>query len=129
MYENLTGEQFKELPEEQKKEALVELTKHHPTIKELAEHLGVKGNVAGIWVAKYLLGHQMGRQPKEQDVKLEDNKQTLEKHKILDSIFSASLESEYLKGNEAKERIVGIGSSLLDDKTYAVALTVNELPT
>jgi len=123
VYENLTGEQFKELPEEQKKEALVELTKHYPTIKELAEHLRVKGNVAGIWVAKYVLGHQMGRQKGQ----VTDQLNEVSEKESISSIFSTNLESQQLAGNEAKERIMGIGSSLLDDKKYAVSLIVNEL--
>ncbi|MFA5557870.1 MAG: hypothetical protein WDA59_00195 [Methanofastidiosum sp.] len=126
MYENITGEELKALPDEEKKTALEELMEKYPDKKELAERLGVKGNVVGIWIAKYVLGQQMGRQKGQTATTKTDIEPVIAESNNGDT---ASLQTHVTAlGEEVRQRIVGIGNALLDNKTYEVTLTVNELP-
>jgi ATP-dependent Clp protease ATP-binding subunit ClpA len=61
MYETFTYNQIKDLPEDQKIEALKELKTMFPDNKELAVHLNVIPMAISNMVAKYVEGKQMGR--------------------------------------------------------------------
>ncbi len=123
MYENITGEELKALPNEEKKVALEELMELHPDRKELSQHLGLRNNVLGILIAKHVLGTRFGRK------KGSTNHVATEEPIVnneASNVFSTNLEAQII-GEEAKERITNIGNSLLDGKKYLVSLKVEEI--
>ncbi len=123
MYENVTGEELKALPNEEKKVALEELMGLYPDRKELAQHLGLRNNVLGILIAKYVLGTQFGgKKGSTNHVATEEPITNNE----ASNVFSTNLEAQII-GEEAKERITNIGNSLLDGKKYLVSLKVEEI--
>ena len=123
MYENVTGEELKALPNEEKKVALEELMGLYPDRKELAQHLGLRNNVLGILIAKYVLGTQFGRKKGSTNHVVTEE---LAVNNEVSNVFSANLEAQ-VAGEEAKERIINIGNSLLDSKKYSISLKVEEL--
>lgn len=123
MYENITGEELKGLSPEEKKVALEELMGLYPDRKELAQHLGLRNNVLGILIAKYVLGTQFGRKKGSTNHVVTEE---LAVNNEVSNVFSANLEAQVI-GEEAKERIINIGNSLLDNKKYVVILKVEEL--
>lgn len=123
MYKNVTGEELKALPNEEKKVALEELMGLYPDRKELAQHLGLRNNVLGILIAKYVLGTQFGgKKGSTNHVATEEPITNNE----ASNVFSTNLEAQII-GEEAKERITNIGNSLLDGKKYLVSLKVEEI--
>ena len=69
MYENYTYEQVKNLPDEQKIEALKELKVIYPENKILAQHWDVAHIAVSNMVGKYLEGKQMGRKKMTEEEK------------------------------------------------------------
>ena len=61
MYESFTYNQIKDLPEDQKVEALKELKTMYPDNKDLAKHWDVAFIAANNMIGKYLEGKQVGR--------------------------------------------------------------------
>lgn len=149
MYENLTYDQLKELPDEQKVEALKELKVIYPENKDLAEHLGGAHIAVSNMVAKYLEGKQLGRkkmteeekqqkreerlrkkqeeaeislQLQEQQNQLKDEEETL----IDNESFSIKF-SKIIVGEEATIVLGSIGSSLLKDGKYKINLSIEEV--
>jgi len=61
MYENITYDQLKELPDDQKIIALKELKTIYPDNKDLAKHLDIAHIAINNMVGKYLEGKQVGR--------------------------------------------------------------------
>jgi outer membrane protein OmpA-like peptidoglycan-associated protein len=61
MYETITYDQLKELPDDQKIEALKELKTIYPDNKDLAKHLDTAHIAISNMVGKYLEGKQVGR--------------------------------------------------------------------
>jgi hypothetical protein len=69
MYENLNYGEFRQLPDEEKGNALRELEKtYKEDRKKIAEHLNIKGNVLGILYSKYVEGNKLGRQKIERSI-------------------------------------------------------------
>lgn len=91
-YANINYDQFKELSDEQKSEALKELEKRFPDRKDLAEYLGIRGNVLGILYSKYIDGKKLGRQKVEtnnsviEDIKIETTKEEIPEQKHIEEI-------------------------------------------
>ena len=81
MYENLTYDQLKELPDEQKVEALKELKVIYPENKDLAEHLGGAHIAVSNMVAKYLEGKQLGRKKMTEEEKQQKREERLRKNR------------------------------------------------
>jgi len=71
MYENHTYNQIKDLPDDQKVEALKELKTMYPDNKDLAKHLNVIPMAISNMVAKYLEGKQVGRKKMTDEEKLQ----------------------------------------------------------
>lgn len=133
MYENITGEELKALPNEEKRVALEELMELYPDRKELSQHLGLRNNVLGILIAKHVLGTQFGG--KRGSTNHVGGKKGSTNHVATEepitnneasNVFSTNLEAQII-GEEAKERITNIGNSLLDGKKYLVSLKVEEI--
>lgn len=125
MYENITYEELKELPEEEKRAALLELEKVFPDKRELAEHLGVKPNVIGILFSRYVEGKRPTRQKKEGDEVIEEVSFDSNHN---ESTFKLTIKNNMI-GEEVKTMLVGIGNTLLDSRLYSVNLTIEEKPT
>lgn len=66
MYENITYEEIKSLPEDQKAEAWKELHDLYPSNKELSLKLGVAQIAVANAVKKYVLGEPIGRANKKE---------------------------------------------------------------
>ena len=155
MYEDLTYSQLKELPDEQKREALVDLKEKYPTYREMAQKLG--GNpvaIANLYM-RVVEGKKPGRKKKEAAAVIEapvvkKKRQPRTKPAVLNQAaapeetpaqkpvagitgdvrktvsFTIGLDTE-IPGDEAQARIQGIVGSLLKDKTYRVTLKVEEV--
>jgi hypothetical protein len=131
MYENINGEQFKALPENEKKQALAELQQLYPDRKELTEHMGIKNTTLGIWISKYVEGKKIGREKgipskSKQSKKIHKNYIEYEKPQTTESKFKISVNNS-MNGQEAKVIIGGLTGSLLDTKNYSIKLTIEEV--
>jgi len=69
MYETLTYEQLKALPDDQKIIALKELKSTYPDNRDLAKHLDVAHIAVSNMVGKYLEGKQLGRKKMTEEEK------------------------------------------------------------
>jgi hypothetical protein len=153
LYENLTYDQLKELPDEQKVEALKELKARYPDNKDLAEHLGGAHIAVSNMVGKYLEGKQLGRKPmteeekkqkKEEKLRLKQEEAEKERlrllqeqqtqHQVKDeeevSVSNGSFSVKFGKtiiGEEATVVLSSIGNSLLKDGKYKVSLNIEEV--
>ncbi len=65
MYENLSYEQLKELPGEQKKNALLQLKQKYPHYKEMAEKIGGTPTALSNLYLRIVEGKKFGRKKKE----------------------------------------------------------------
>ena len=65
MYENLSYEQLKELPGDQKKNALMQLKKQYPHYKEMAEKIGGTPTALSNLYLRIVEGRRFGRKKKE----------------------------------------------------------------
>jgi hypothetical protein len=65
MYENLSYEQLKELPGEQKKNALLQLKEKYPHYKEMAEKIGGTPTALSNLYLRIVEGKKFGRKKKE----------------------------------------------------------------
>lgn len=65
MYENLSYEQLKELPGEQKKHALMQLKEQYPHYKEMAEKIGGTPTALSNLYLRIVEGRRFGRKKKE----------------------------------------------------------------
>ena len=82
MYENFTYNQIKDLPEDQKIEALKELKTMFPDNKDLAKHLNVIPMAISNMVGKYLEGKQVGRKKMTPEEKAQAKLQREEEKKL-----------------------------------------------
>jgi hypothetical protein len=155
MYENIKYEELKNLPDEQKKEALQELMATYGSNKAIAEATeGYATTIANMY-SKYVEGKHIGRvkgsknpdkKPKEENkvkrkytkkvkedtiIPIESPQEEIVYNKVLEEVktstlsFNSSLSGD-LSGEEVKVRIIGIVNALLDDKTYSVNLQIDE---
>ncbi|MDD4411990.1 MAG: hypothetical protein PHO58_05830, partial [Bacilli bacterium] len=69
MYETLTYEQLKALPDNEKITALTELKNLYPDNRDLAKHLDVAFIGVNNMVAKFLEGKQLGRKKMTEEEK------------------------------------------------------------
>jgi hypothetical protein len=153
MYENLTYDQLKELPDEQKVEALKELKVIYPENKDLAEHLGGAHIAVSNMVAKYLEGKQLGRKKMTEEEKQQKREERLRKkqeevekerlrllqeqqiqnqvkdeEEVINSSESFSVKfSKIIVGEEATIVLGNIGGSLLKDGKYKINLSIEEV--
>lgn len=82
MYESYTYNQIKDLPDDQKIEALKELKTIYPDNKDLATHLNVIPMAIGNMVGKYLEGKQLGRKKMTPEEKVQAKLQREEEKKL-----------------------------------------------
>lgn len=157
MYENLSYEKLKELPGEQKKNALMELKERYPHYKEMAEKIGGTPTALSNLYLRIVEGKRFGRKKKEvaeitiPEPSIENEikqKRSRRKNAIIsDSMIMKPAQEQKemivihpkktasfiinLKieetGNEIKGRIEGIVGSLLKDKAYRVDLNIEEV--
>ena len=157
MYENLSYEKLKELPGEQKKNALMELKQKYPHYKEMAEKIGGTPTALSNLYLRIVEGKRFGRKKKEKvepiileaavenEVKLKrsghksattpDSMEmtTVEEHKDMivmppKKTVSFTINLEIKEtGNEIKSRIEGIVGSLLKQKAYRINLSIEEV--
>ena len=98
MYENHTYNQIKDLPEDQKVEALKELKTLYPDNKDLATHLNVIPMAISNMVGKYLEGKQLGRKKMSPEEKAQAKLQREEEKKL-----KQQQEAEKVKEQQEKE--------------------------
>jgi len=157
-YENINYDQFKELSDEQKEEALKILMERFPEKSQLAEYLGIRGNVLGILISKYILKNRLGRQKTEvKDEVIEPIKEKIPEQKPIEEVktieytplqlvtptqsakinelknendegFNVNLNKQ-IAGEEAISRITKIANSLLEHKRYNINIIIQELDT
>lgn len=157
MYENLSYEKLKELPGEQKKNALMELKERYPHYKEMAEKIGGTPTALSNLYLRIVEGKKFGRKKKEEvhptileapvenEVKLKRSRRKSVITPDSKSITTVDGRKEFIimspkknvsftinldikeTGNEAKSRIEGIVGSLLKDKTYKTKLIIEEV--
>lgn len=149
MYENIKYEELKQLPDEQKKEALQELMDKYGSNKAIAEATGGALIAIGNMYSKYVEGKPIGRKKKEEVIeeapKNEVSQESKPKRKYTKrniesqeqeivrtpiklpkpSSFTTSLSGDFT-GEELKERIIGLANSLLSTKTYSITLQLEE---
>jgi len=156
MYENLSYEKLKELPCEQKKNALMELKEKYPHYKEMAEKIGGTPTALSNLYLRIVEGRRFGRKKKviepvvleaaiNNEVKLKRSRRKsniIPDSKAITTVdepkeifvtvpkktvsFTINLELEET-GNEAKNRIEWIVGSLLKNKTYKINLGIEEV--
>jgi hypothetical protein len=157
MYEGLSYEKLKELPGEQKKNALMELKQRYPHYKEMAEKIGGTPTALSNLYLRIVEGKRFGRKKKaemepaiiepaaENEIKVNHTRRKSvivpDSRSIAKSDMTKSLTEIPVKkafsftinldidesGNEAKSRIEGIIGSLLKDKTYRIKLGIEEV--
>lgn len=157
MYEDITYEQLKELSNEQKKEALIELKDKFETFKGISEKIGGTPMAISNYYLKFVSGKKPGRKkkedvapitpetPAEADAKPKrGRRKSSEKTeatvlvpvqeprtvvaKPSQKAVSFSIGLEIeISGEEARERIQGVVGSFMKDKTYRVKLSIEEV--
>lgn len=155
MYESIKYDELKQLPDEQKKEALQEFITKYGSNKAIAEVLGSVPIAISNMIKKYVNDEPIGRKKKEETTvetpKNEVSQETKPKRKYTkkttietkpepqqpeiirapiklpkpSASFTTSLNGE-LSGEEIKERVSGIVNALLNSKTYSITLQVEE---
>lgn len=157
MYENLSYEQLKELPGEQKKNALMQLKEQYPHYKEMAEKIGGTPTALSNLYLRIVEGRRFGRKKKEvitppkveaiveAPVKLRRTRRKsiavpdaqpaaaiVEQKELI--VMPAKKSISFTinlgieeTGNEAKSRIEGIVGSLLKEKIYNIKMSIEEV--
>lgn len=149
MYESIKYDELKQLPDEQKKEALQELMDKYGSNKAIAEATGGALIAISNMYSKYVEGKPIGRKKKEEVIeetpKNEVSQESKPKRKYTKrniesqeqeivrtpiklpkpSSFTTSLSGDFT-GEELKERIIGLANSLLSTKTYSITLQLEE---
>lgn len=153
MYENITYEELKNLPDEEKVKALTELLSITPDRKELAKKLGVAPIAIINLIGKYLEGKQIGRKKKETievENLIEEPKQkrkytrkSKDEEKSEQPIQSLSTQVEKIifeekhnitislntefTGSEIQHILTGISTTIFDNKKYKINLEITEI--
>lgn len=147
MYENLTYEELKNLPEDKKGEAWGELHSSIPSNAELAKKLNVAPIAVVNAVKKYVLGEPIGRaakkdkpesQPKRSKKSVKEEQaevrpkrkynrkpKTEEIPETTATSFSIDISNAF-SGEEASVIMHGVGGTLLPDKTYKIEIKISE---
>ena len=139
MYKNLSYEKLKELPDEQKRNALMELKEMYPQYKDMAEIVGGTPAALANLYLRIVEGRKFGRKKKAdagQAVPISDSLAMITEEKQYNDIiivppkkaisFTICLDTEET-GFEAKSRMEGILGSLLKDKIYRTHLSIEEV--
>ncbi len=157
MYENLSYEKLKELPGEQKKNALMELKERYPQYKEMAEMVGGTPAALANLYLRIVEGRKFGRKKKEEGQTLSetigdtviiqkrtgrkaasipDSKAVKAENKLYDEMIVVPSKKSVSfticldteeTGAEAKCRLEGIIGSMLYDKVYRTHLSIEEV--
>lgn len=157
MYENLSYEKLKELPGEQKRNALMELKERYPQYKEMAEIVGGTPAALANLYLRIVEGRKFGRRKKGEEETVSEttgdtviiqkrsgrkaasvsgSKTVKTENKLYDEIIVAPSKKSVSfaicldteeTGAEAKCRLEGIIGSMLQDKVYRTHLSIEEV--
>lgn len=157
MYENLSYEKLKELPCEQKKNALMELKERYPQYKEMAEMVGGTPAALANLYLRIVEGRKFGRRKRDEAQAVSENtgdtvilkKRTKLTAAPVPDLKAARTENKQYDemivlppkksisfticldaeetGAEAKCRLDGIIGSMLHDKVYRTHLSIEEV--
>lgn len=157
MYEDLTYEQLKEMPDEQKKEVLSKMLEEYKDSKTVASKIpGASFIAISNLIRKLIEGKPVGRIKKEETDTTETTETNIQaekpKRKYTRRIVDREAINEYKQediqqktevvvhknintsinipavfGNELVKRLEGLAKSILDDKEYEINIQITEL--
>ena len=121
MYDNISYENLRDLPDEQKREALIELKSKYPTYREMAEKVGGTPVALSNLYLRIVEGKRFGRRKKEEtEARLEEMAKTSKafvnstKSKLPAISYAAMMENENLqKPDTSKPKHNGISFTKL----------------